>query len=615
MLKATSISVKGAPSSSGFVYAEEFIPDNSERLVTHGRLFCLVASYTHSVDLVPAEVGREILESVKKEYYGSTSKAFNSLKQSLEKVASKFALTWGEVEIVAASFVSGVVYSAVWGRSEVSILRGKMLASLLKGRGEIVSASGYPEEGDCLVLATKDFAERVPQYSLKEILATGEPAVFQTKFSNFYSAEGPLYGALIVLFKNEAFSEEFLPTARSERLNKITESIKGFKTKISGLFKRGVSERKIYIREPGFSDYEAGSKKTTLTVGIILISLLFVSILFGIRQKNIKEIKSRYESRLTQALHEFEESQSLFSINPERSRELFLNSRELAEALRSEGVKDSSLEDLYSKIISKTGQILGEYKIELENFVDLSLVSSGFRGSDIASSGEEVFVLDASLKRVVKVNLATKRSEVVAGADDFSGGNQIVAYEDRVFVVGQDGIKELSEDNNIEKSWDGEVLVYSYAANLYVLEKNTSSIWRFAGSSDGFGSKQSWLGSGLNLDFSDAKSFAIDGSMWILDSEGSIFKLTFGTVDTFRMSGLPGNLVGAVSVYTNEDLENVYVLDPADSRIVVFDKSGEFKVQYISEDLKRASDLVTNEKEGKAVVLVDGNLKSLKLSQ
>lgn len=615
MLNATSIGIHGAPSSSGFVYTEEFTADNSEKLTTHGRLYCLVASNLYNSNVIPTEVGREILEDIKREYYESSGKAFNSLKQSLEKVASKFALTWGEIEIVAASFVSGVVYSSVWGHSEVSILRGGMLANVLKGRGEVVSASGYPQEGDFLILATKDFVDHVPQYSLKEALGTTDLGSLSSKLSSFYSAEAPLYGAFILKFSQELFNDSVLSDQTPRKLPDMSASFKAFTSKISSMFKKRVNERQIYIREPGFSDYEAGSKKTTLTVGIILIALLVVSIGFGIRQRNIKESKSRYETRLAQAVHEFGESESLFTINPERSRELFLNSREIVNILKNEGVKDSQLDELSARIVSKTGEILGEYKVNLENFVDLSLVSSGFKGFDIASSGEEIFVLDNSLKRVIQVNLASKRSEVIAGAEDFNGGNQIVSYEDRAFVVEQDAIIELGDDNKIEKAWDGEVLVYSYAANIYVLEKNTSSIWRYAGSEGGFGSKQSWLGSGLNLDFTDAKSFAIDGSMWILDSEGSIFKLTFGTVDTFRMSGLPGNLLGATNIYTNEDLGNIYVLDPSGSRIVVLDKSGEFVVQYLSEELKQASDLVVSEKENRAIVLIDGNLKAINLSR
>ncbi len=612
MLKATSVGVRGAPSSGGFTYSEEFLPDSQEKILSYGQLFVLVGSNLHRVGAIPIEVGKEILENVQKEYYSSTGKPFNSLKITLEKVATKFSLTWGEIEIIATSFVGGVVYTAIWGSSEALILRGGMLASVLKGRGNLVSASGYPQQGDFLVLATKDFMDKVPQYSLKESIKSTEFLNISSNLTSFQSADSPIFGALVISFTNEIFSSQVLGSGLdSQKRPSVLGNVMG---RVKNLFKKGDTERRIYLKSGDNLDYEAESKKTTLTVGVILMVLLLVSIIFGVRQKNLKNIKSRYETRLTQARHDFDEAQKLFAINPERSRELFLSSREIANNLEKEGIKDDSLNGLLKTIKENEGQILGEIKVNLENFVDLSLVSSGFRGRDIASSGEEIFVLDPNLKRVVQVTLQSKKSQVVGGPEEVGDSTQIVAYEDRSFVVKENEIAELEDGKRIEKGWDGDVLVYSYAANLYVLEKSTSSIWRYSGSSSGFGSKQSWLGSGLTLDFTQAKSFAIDGSMWVLEGNGSIDKFTFGTVDTFNPTGLPGTLSNAVNLYTNEDNENLYVLDPSNSRIVVFDKSGEFKVQYLSDDLKNATDLVVNENENKIIILVNGNLKSININ-
>jgi len=91
---------------------------------------------------------------------------------------------------------------------------------------------------------------------------------------------------------------------------------------------------------------------------------------------------------------------------------------------------------------------------------------------------------------------------------------------------------------------------------------------------------------GDSPDLKSAVSMAIDSSIYILFSDGSIQKYTRGTKDSFSISGLNKAFNSPVSIYTSPDVQNVYVLDPTNSRIVKLDKTGAFVKEYAADQLK-----------------------------
>ena len=73
---------------------------------------------------------------------------------------------------------------------------------------------------------------------------------------------------------------------------------------------------------------------------------------------------------------------------------------------------------------------------------------------------------------------------------------------------------------------------------------------------------------------------AIDSSIYIVSSDGSINKFTKGASDTFALSGLDKSLLNPTKIFTNANTDNIYVLDNGNSRILVLDKTGHLKNQY-----------------------------------
>ncbi len=128
----------------------------------------------------------------------------------------------------------------------------------------------------------------------------------------------------------------------------------------------------------------------------------------------------------------------------------------------------------------------------------------------------------------------------------------------------------------------------AFAGNLYLL--NQTGVWKYPAIETGFGNQQEWLKE--NQGFSQAIQMAIDGSVWVLFQDGEISRFTQGSKDAFRLTGLNKPFSGNLSFYTSADLDNVYVLDQGNQRLVSFSKSGEFQADYHWEQLGQATDFI-----------------------
>ena len=619
-----SSKLTGNPGTSGWAQVHEFAPEDPEKLESRGRLFAVVATGRHEEGVDAVSAGRELLARLHEEYFGGEQgPAFAVLQNAVKKVSDEFGQSWGEVEIAAVALVGDVVYSVVGGGAQVAIFRNGMLAKILESsKEEVISASGYPQAEDLLILGTKAFFDSLAAGVLKAALQGKDPAAAVEQLAPVVHSKqdtGNL-GATIVAFETESaqvapvqeISEEKAPSEGKPEFSSYLQKGLSF---LQNFVSKKLPEKRIYVR-PGEAEEEVPQKRRTMvTVGAILVVLLVVSIGFGIRAKNVREQKGRYEERLTQAEHEFDESLSLASLNPERARELFANSKGAAEALLGEGIKDERLDTLSQKLSQNQGNILGEYKADAELFVDLSLQVSGFEGQDVASSGKTIFVLDKKGKRIISVDFGTKKTQVASGPDQIGEAQSLAAYEDRVFILTPDGVTEVGKIKSqvIDKSWDGEVLLYAYAGNLYLIDKVGSTIWRYPGAGETFGSKQNWLAPGTKVDLSQVRGVTIDGTVFLLSSSGKISKFSLGNPTSFSPQGVFPELSTPDAIYTNEELKYVYVLERSSKRIVVLEKDGKYKAQYTSDNIREAQDLAVSEKEGKIVILTGSKLLSIKI--
>lgn len=555
MLKATSLSPN----------VFEFTPEDDRSLEVRGKMFV-------AVSFPESEVKKNIIcQEIKEYYYGDlVLKPFNALRASLEKIQDR------GVSVAVCTFVSGIVYSGIIGGAKVMIERNGALGVILDGNGEgITTASGYPKNGDVV------------------ILEVGKEEKSEISFSEGETVSGT--------------QKDLLPETPQEGKQKLQESIKTFLDRFP--------RKRLYVR-PGMTDEAySQSKKLTFSVALILLVILFVSVGFGLRQRKINDLKSKYQGLLTESQSSYDQAVGIASTSPERSRELFFDSEQKLKEIQSLNVNDPKVSDLAKKIEEGKASILGEYEEVPQLFLDLGLLSSGFKGDKISVSGGNLYILDQSGKRIVSIAIDTKKSSVVVGPDSLDNPQDLASYETSVYVLGRDGVYEVDSGRNkiIDKTWDGNAFIRLFAGNIYVLDKSGNQIYRYQGQNGSFGDKQAWLASSTNLDFSNAVSWGIDGSIYVLYPNSKVLKFSQGSPQAFSVSGVAPEIGNIDAFYADPDNQYIYLLDKAGKRIVVVDKRGDYKAQYKDELIGTATNLVASEANKKIILLTGERLYSLDL--
>ncbi|HCC08540.1 TPA: hypothetical protein DEP81_00945 [Candidatus Woesebacteria bacterium] len=626
-MRITSAKVTASPGVSGWVQIHGFTPAEPEKLKTRGQLFVVVASKNGKEGIEAISFEREIVGRLREEYYNeSQEKAFDALRGATQRVITEFGVNTTDLEIACCAFADGVVYSTAVGGSRVLISRDGSLATILESGSEVITSSGFPKNDDIILIGTKPFFEKVSSTSIKDSLTTKNPesAVEELTPLVYGGNEIGTAGAIIIKFEEGSESEnifipaqpevlrsEITPVAEKQSID-LKQKFSGFFDKIGKKFPR----RNIYIK-PGIQDEAVSqSRKLTLSVGVILLVILVVSIGFGVRQKKMNDLKKEYQGLLTQATSEVEQAISLASVNPDESRQLFLDSEQKLVQIQALKVKDPKIDELQKRIEDSRAAVLGEYATEPELFLDLGLLSSGFSGSAISSSGGNIYVLDKVGAKAVSIAIDTKKSKVVSGPAVIENPLDLAAYENSVYVLLSDGIYLVGSQKTkvIDKVWSGDALIYSFAGNLYVLDKGGNMIYRYSGQTGNtFGSQQNWLSGSTRADFSGALGWGMNGAVYVLYPQSRILKYSLGSPQSFSISGVTPEVGNVDAIYADPDNQYVYFLDKAGKRIVVIDRNGKYKAQYINDQISGVSRLIVSEEQKKIILLTGEKLLSIEI--
>lgn len=151
-----------------------------------------------------------------------------------------------------------------------------------------------------------------------------------------------------------------------------------------------------------------------------------------------------------------------------------------------------------------------------------------------------------------------------------------------------------------------------YNDKLYSFSAANESIIRMQPQGNGYDAGTAWISSSLSS-LSDGKDLAIDGDIYILQSS-NITRFNAGKELTYSLETVEPPLQAATKLWTSVDTAYLYVLEPNESRILVFTKDGDLVTQYTHESIASAVDMVVREDENTMILLTDTELFSFTLS-
>jgi len=360
-------------------------------------------------------------------------------------------------------------------------------------------------------------------------------------------------------------------------------------------------------------------KNTILISGLILC--LFLG--FLIFQREASQQLKAYQTQLTQIQKQIDLANSLLILNKPQS---------IKEA---QGIFQKSWQDLDSIIkIASTLPTSFQGKV---NYVRNEILDNLSQLSKLEEIANPEIVFEFKSKEFVPQKMILKQNDIYF----FS------PYSKGIFKLKEDNSSQLLESNQEFSSavvWQNSIIFFSkpnqiisfqegrlsqnfsleipypnfdfndlaiFNSNLYFLEKKASQIVKYSYLEDfKWDLPQLWINEQTQKAI-EPVSLAIDGSAWILDQKHinkysiGLFKENLGA-DIFPLIQSPSK------IFTSPFLPYLYVLEPAQNRIIVLNKTGEIIKQFQSQKFDNLLDFSVSV-DGKTIYLLSG-LKVYKIS-
>jgi hypothetical protein len=544
-------------------------------------------------------LGKEILDTLEQEFFTLETKDLESIKQAVTATSSKIPQEIN-CSFVITVIIENILYIYILGNGKVSLRRDSKLGILLEASDQktdsLKVSSGFLQQNDTIILQTKQFSDVISVDTLSEFLDNLTPAEASENLAPLVHEKEDGGAASIIINYSQARKEapeEFAEKTFEESQNpeieeKLQEESKNEtpfyqsslektkKTSFSLSFLPIISVFKNRIKLP--KNFEINhSRKIILTIIIVIIVVFMGSIMFALNKQKDTKTQIEFNSIYPQALKKYQEGQGLIDLNKNLANDSFNQAKQILEGGKDKLPKTSNEEKQVLDLLSKVNNALGggvttTQTVSKTNAVDLSkspllLLETTENGLYYSEDSKNLYSITANS----------------VFSFDKEGGSK----------------KEIVKNNS---DWQTAGGLSNYFGNVYVLDKKQNQILKYVSLDTGL-TKTNYFGADIIPDFSKAVSMAIDSSVYVLSSDGTIAKFTKGKADTFSINGLSKPLSNPTAIVTNGDDANVYVLDNGNSRIVVFDKSGNYKTEYGAPIIKNAKDFEVLESDKIAYIL------------
>jgi hypothetical protein len=576
-----------------------------------GKLFAVLSletqEETHEKDYLNV-LGKEILDTLEQEFFTLEAKDLESIKQAVLTTSGKIPQEIS-CSFTIGSIVNNILYVYILGNGQVSLKRQEKLGNLLEVRDQkpdsLKVASGFLEDGDMIVLQTKQFADVISIGTLTEFMDDLPPAeVAENLAPLVHEKEEAGAAAIIIHYKaalvinqaSESEAEEATIAQAQEQENKTEAETKiqespfyapsvannlNFLSKFKQIISPLLSKATLPSNLTGNLNH---SKKVILTIVVIILIVFVGSVAFALNKQQNEKTQAAFQSIYPQAQKKYADGQSLIGLNQNLARDSFSQAQQILENGKGKLPKNSKEEKQILDLLTQVNSALN--------------ATSGVTNSQAS-------LVDSSVSSMLLAE--TKNSGLYFTEDD---SHIYSLTSDQVYSLNLDGSSKKTLIKN-SGDWQKAGGLSTYFGNIYVLDSKQNQILKFVQTDSGF-SKTNYFAS-TQPDLSKAVSMAIDSSIYVLSSDGTVAKYTKGNAENFSLTGIDKPLANPTGIFTNAGVDNIYILDNGNSRVVVFDKTGSYKAQYQADVIKSAKDFEVLEKDKKIYVLSGGKVYEITL--
>ncbi|MBI2196131.1 hypothetical protein HYU45_00820 [Candidatus Daviesbacteria bacterium] len=561
--------------------------------------------------------GRQILSELEDFYFefeGTMAEKLNATFKEAEKKIPEGA----EFDLCLAAISGKALYLIGKGNVEVYLKRADTLSALLSVGTPSQLISGFLQDGDKILLSTRSLITLLGdelEKSLNLPIETFEEELGSKIGAS--SAENESLAGLIVEISPPAGGENLeispLPSEDNGQTVQTDQEIgEDFPKKSRVLVFKDILNQVLNLLKK-IGTHFPRSGRGRLVVAVVLIIIIALGVGYQYKSGRDRAKALQFIQTLQEAKDDFNAAKGLTSLNPLEAKKKLDSAKDKVKSALTLKPNDGEAQNFKNQIEQESSAILQESVVsDFPLFLDMDLVKKNFRATQMSLSGDKLLLLDPAVKTLAVVDIAKKSNQILAGSEQLgeasfaslNGGLAFIYSVDKGILRIDTTNSKLSTVAKQDSGW-GEIKdLYGFGSNVYLL--NSGQIWKYVATSDGYSDKREYLSKGATADFSNALRMQIESSVYVLKSGGEILRFTKGDKDNFSYAGLPSGVKDPKSLFTSSDVDNLYLLDSGNSRLLILTKTGSYKGQITGNKFATATDLVVDEK-GKKVYLLEGS--------
>jgi len=352
----------------------------------------------------------------------------------------------------------------------------------------------------------------------------------------------------------------------------------------------------------------SGSKKMSQALGIIAIVLLVILAFSGIisyGKKSAANKRTAIEQQYNDLKNKVDGALKANELGDSKNAQALLEeAKKEIQSISSSKYMAGEIFALEKKIDDSMGKIFNIQQVDdATSLTNFNTVDPTIKLGNVFRIGNQVFAVDRERHKGVSYSIDTKKTEA-SSALSFDGTAASVALlNDKnsvaILTNSPDGVSVFNAKVGAtektkqitDEAWPTGKAIASYLGNIYILVPKDNQVYKYSSLVNSYSAKSNYLKEAADL--SNSIDIAIDGSVYLLQKNGDVMKFTAGKAEVFGLTGIPSNgnekekdpnakMLNPIRIIASTDIPYIYVADAGAKRIIVFDKDGKYKTQYVS---------------------------------
>ncbi|MBD3360043.1 MAG: hypothetical protein GF365_05055 [Candidatus Buchananbacteria bacterium] len=357
--------------------------------------------------------------------------------------------------------------------------------------------------------------------------------------------------------------------------------------------------------------------KILLIIAFLLI-ILFVYSTSYFKHKQTQEVYSQeFQNNVSQIEEKINQAESnIIFGDEEKANNEIKQAQELLAELNVESTKQKekmqSLNQSIESIIAKLRHItnindpiiISDLSSQQENNININ---------NIIYNDNLIFAFDSINNNSYVINLDNREvNKIYSNLSDIGKIVKAKQIEDRILIYhDQPGFIEFKNNKfiplNVALKTNAKITAFAdYYNRLYTVDINNNQIYRQPKADSGYAQGTAWLNE--TIDLKSINSIGIDTNIWALTSDGQILKLNKGRKQNFNIKGLEPRLKKTKQLFTGDETNYLYIMEPINKRLVVLDKEGTLITQYFSPQFDNLKGFTISESEKKIFIINDNKI-------